>query len=269
MSAANDTVILCRFCGHINAAGAGAPAGGRCAGCGAFSGLEAVAEAEARQRSRRTRLGFLRSRVFRAAVVVLPLLAALFWLLWEYTGLPPDPPLPSTNIGSATAATPAGDWPQARGGVAGAAAAAGAGGGIGVDAAPAKVWEYVAGAPIVAPPAVVGDRIYLTAEDGRVVALARDTGAEPLALRCRPAGRCYAGGVGRAGLCGVQAGRSIRAGRRYRRCGLEPPAGGWRRCLRRGWPTGVCSWRKPTAAACWRWTPPPAKPSGITAWTTG
>ena len=178
MSAANDTVILCRFCGHINAAGAGAPAGGRCAGCGAFSGLEAVAEAEARQRSRRTRLGFLRSRLFRASVVVVPLLAALFWLLWEYTGLPPDPPLPSTNIGSTTAATPAGDWPQARGGVAGAAATAGAGGGIGVDAAPAKVWEYMAGAPIVAPPAVVGDRIYLTAEDGRVVALARDTGAE-------------------------------------------------------------------------------------------
>ena len=177
MNETQDSVLFCRFCGHLNPApesADGAPASARCARCGAYSGLETVDEADARERSRRIRLDFLRSRLLRVAIVVLPLLALTIWVLWQYTGLPPDPPAPSTRIGDTTIATAANDWPQA-----------------GVDATnlafasadqfangepPAPAWKYVAGSPIGAPPAVVGNRLYLTSEDGNVAALDRDTG---------------------------------------------------------------------------------------------
>ena len=148
--------------------------GSRCANCGAFSGLEVVAEAEARRRSRRLRLGFLRHRVARVALILMPILGVAVWTLWAYTGLPPDPPAPSTNIGDSTVAPVAGDWPQAGGGATNHGSTADrtfAG-----DAAPKPVWSYVAGHPITAAPAVVGDRVYLTAEDGSAVALERETG---------------------------------------------------------------------------------------------
>ena len=170
-------VLLCRFCGHVNPLAAGDDprrTGSRCANCGAFSGLEAVTEPEARQRSRRLRLGFLRNRIVRLAIVVLPILGLAIWVLWGYTGLPPDPPAPSSNIGDTSVASPAGDWPQAGGGVTNSGAAAGAT--LAGDAAPKPVWSYVAGSPIMAAPAVIGDRVYLTAEDGSVVALERETG---------------------------------------------------------------------------------------------
>jgi outer membrane protein assembly factor BamB len=130
-----------------------------------------VAETEARQRSRRLRLSFLRNRIVRLAMVILPIVGVTVWVLWAYTGLPPDPPGPSTNIGDATAS---GDWPQAGGGVTNSGAAAGTT--FAVDAAPKPLWRYVAGSPITATPAVVGDRVYLTAEDGSVVSLERETG---------------------------------------------------------------------------------------------
>lgn len=172
MSANNDTVLLCRFCGYISA---GERDDGRCGGCGAFSGLEAVAAGEARQRSRRTRLGFLRSRIFRAAVFVLPLLGLAVWILWAYTGLPPDPPMPSRRIGDTSVMPAPGDWPQAGRDAANSSSAT-----VPIaetGAPPEPVWQYVAGAAIGAAPAVVGDRVYLTAEDGSVVALDRSTGA--------------------------------------------------------------------------------------------
>ena len=189
MSSADNQVILCRFCGHINAEGTAED--GRCAGCGAFSGLELVAGDAARRRSRRTKLGFLRNRLVRAGIILAPLLAIAFWLLWEYTGLPPDPPQPSTDIGNTanigdtaigdtiqTAA--AGDWPQARGGIANRAAAAVAAGAApdwSGATPPTVAWQYVAGSPIAAPPAVAGRRAYVTAEDGSVAALELDSGA--------------------------------------------------------------------------------------------
>ena len=167
----SDTVLLCRFCGHLNES---LEEGGRCAQCGAFSGLETVASGEARRRSRRIRLDFLRNRLVRVALVIAPLLVIAFWILWEYTGLPPDPPQPSTVIGDTSVAAPAGDWPQAGGSATNASAAFG----ISLSASPALVteWEYVAGSPIDTPPAVVGSRVYLTAEDGSVVALDRESG---------------------------------------------------------------------------------------------
>ena len=172
-----DNVLFCRFCGHLNPApesADGASASARCARCGAYSGLEAVAEADARERSRRIRLEFLRSRLVRLAMVVLPLVGLGMWVLWAYTGLPPDPPAPSTRIGDTTSATAAGDWPQAGRGVTNLASS-----GIldlPTGTAPEPAWSYVAGAPIVSPPAVVGDRVYLTDESGNVTTLDRETG---------------------------------------------------------------------------------------------
>ena len=165
-------VLLCRFCGHLNDF---SESGSRCAQCGAFSGLESVGVAEAQQRSRRVRLGFLRNRLVRVAAVALPLLGLLMYVLWAYTGLPPDPPQPSTNIGDTSAPAVAGDWPQAGAGVVNASSLAGSS--LAPDRPPQTLWQYVAGSPIVAPPAVAGSRVYVTAEDGSVVGLERDTGA--------------------------------------------------------------------------------------------
>ena len=167
-------VLLCRFCGHLNDQ---PTPDARCARCGAFSGLETVAANEARERSRRVRLDFLRNRLVRVAFVVLPMLGVLMYVLWAYTGLPPDPPQPSTVIGDTSVALAPGDWPQAGGGVANSSATAGSL--VSVDDAPSASggWEYAAGAPIVAPPAVVGARVFVTAEDGSIVALDRETGA--------------------------------------------------------------------------------------------
>ena len=174
---AQDNVLFCRFCGHLSPAPEGAdvpPASARCARCGAYSGLEAVAEVDARERSRRIRLEFLRSRLVRLAMVVLPLVGLGMWVLWAYTGLPPDPPAPSTRIGDTTSATAAGDWPQAGRGVTNLASSSVPT--LPDGTAPEPAWSYVAGAPIVAPPAVVGDRVYLTDESGNVTTLDRETG---------------------------------------------------------------------------------------------
>ena len=167
----DNTVLYCRFCGQLNPVAEG----DRCARCGAFSGLETVAEVEARARSRRIRLAFLRNQLVRIFLVVVPLIGLVVWVLWAYTDLPPDPPSPTTSIGD-TAVPPApGDWAQARGGVAntGAMILPAQFTGIGPSE---TAWQHVAGAPIEAPPAVVGDRVYVTAEDGTVTALDRETG---------------------------------------------------------------------------------------------
>ena len=136
--------------------------------------MEAVAEIDARERSRRIRLEFLRSRLLRLALVVLPLVGSGMWVLWAYTGLPPDPPAPSTRIGDTTVATAANDWPQAGHGVTN--LASGSVLTLPTGTAPEPAWSYVAGSPIVAPPAVVGDRVYLTDESGNVTTLDRETG---------------------------------------------------------------------------------------------
>lgn len=165
-------VLLCRFCGHLNDL---STPDSRCAQCGAFSGLETVAVGEAQRRSRRVRLDFLRNRLVRVAVVVLPLLGLLMYVLWAYTGLPPDPPQPTTAISDTSIAPAPGDWPQAGGGVANASAAIAPA--LSSGSAPQTLWEYAADAPIVAPPAVAGHRVFVTAEDGSVAALDRETGA--------------------------------------------------------------------------------------------
>ena len=136
--------------------------------------MEAVGEAEARRRSRRLRLDFLRNRAVRIAMFVLPVLGITLWVLWAYTGLPPDPPMPSTRIGDTSAPPVEGDWPQAGGGVTNTSSSAGSASLMG--GAPEPVWDYVAGAPITATPAVVGDRVYIAAEDGSVVAVDLGTG---------------------------------------------------------------------------------------------
>ena len=168
-----NTVVYCRFCGRLNST----DHSGRCVGCGAFSGLETVDEADALRRSRLHRLGFLRNRLFRYSAGFLPLLGVLLWVLWAYTDLPPDPPSPATNIGDTSVDSATGDWPQARGGITNSAAGSTSLSLVDVES-PRVVWQHVAGAPIVAPPAVVGDRVYVGAEDGSLVALDKSTGRQ-------------------------------------------------------------------------------------------
>lgn len=174
MSDPQETLLLCRICGHLNRP---SESGARCAQCGAFSGLEVVSADDAAQRSRRVRLEFLRNRLVRAALFLLPLIGVVMYILWAYTGLPPDPPQPTTTIGDTSVPTVAGNWPQAGNGVANASAAVGSSLSFGDAPAASGGWEYVAGTPIVAPPAVAGGRVFVTAEDGSVAALDRETGS--------------------------------------------------------------------------------------------
>ena len=107
-------------------------------------------------------------------MVVLPLLGLGIWVLWQYTGLPPDPPAPSTRIGDTTATITANDWPQAGRNATNLASAGNLD--FPPGTAPEPAWSHVTGSPIVAPPAVVGDRVYLTDEAGTVTTLNRETG---------------------------------------------------------------------------------------------
>ena len=168
------SVLLCRFCGHLNDQ---PTPDARCAQCGAFSGLETVAADEARERSRRVRLDFLRNRLVRVAFVVLPMLGVLMYVLWAYTGLPPDPPQPTSAIGDTSVPLSPGDWPQANGGATNASATDGSSRSHRRFAV--RLWRMgvLCRSPHRRPAfAVAGSRVYVTAEDGSVAALDRDTG---------------------------------------------------------------------------------------------
>ena len=80
------------------------------------------------------------------------------------------------HLGDTSVAPVPGDWPQARGGITNTAASIG-NLDVSAEGVTDVAWRYVAGAPIVAAPAVVGGRVYVTAEDGTVTALDESSGA--------------------------------------------------------------------------------------------
>jgi len=159
-----EHVRICRFCGHINPAEETA----RCNNCRSFSGLTTVPRAEGEQIARRKRLGYFRSRLIRFLLVLAPIIGLALWVSWDFLDLAPNPLGPTTNVGASVGSQ---TWAQAR--------RTPENTGYTPDPAPFphKVeWTFATSRPLVSSPAVVGDRVYLTTEDGRAVALDRQTG---------------------------------------------------------------------------------------------
>ena len=161
-----EHVQVCRFCGHIDSV----DDAGRCNHCRFFSGLTSVTRAEAKRISRGRRFSLLRSRLLRLGLV-LALIAGLgVWVMWNLFDLAPNPPGATTNISASVGPH---TWAQGR--------RVPQNSGFTPDPAPIpqKVkWTYATSQPLLSSPAVVEDRVYLTTEDGRAVALDRETGQE-------------------------------------------------------------------------------------------
>ena len=159
-----EQVQVCRFCGHIGSV----DDGGRCVSCQAFSGLTSIPRADAERLSRRRKFSIRRSRYLPLGLALAVVIGLGIWLFWDYLGLAPDPTRPATNLGPVIEAQ---SWPQVR--------RTGASTGFTPEPAPYPhevKWSFLANGPLLASPAVDGDRVYLTTEDGRTLALDRHTG---------------------------------------------------------------------------------------------
>ena len=164
-----EQVRLCNICGHHN------PVDGssRCANC--WLSLRRAATltlVEAEKLTRRRRFGYLRVRLLRRGLLLAILLPLALWWVVAKNDLGPliwPPPAATTNL---NVTTDMDAWPQAR--------RTSQNTGYTANSVPAPqriLWTFETSKPIVASPAVVGDRVYLATEDGRTVALDRSTGA--------------------------------------------------------------------------------------------
>src|SRR5919109_5571051 len=150
---------MCRSCGHIDAA----DSRGRCGNCGLFSELAILprsqAEQLARQRQRRT----LRWRLLRLAVALALGGGAAVWALGVFLDLGPSPPSATTRVSASLAPH---TWAQIR--------RTPHSSGFTPDAAPFPhqvIWTYRTAKPLLASPAVVEDRVYLTTDDAVIFAV--------------------------------------------------------------------------------------------------
>lgn len=159
-----EQVRLCQVCGHIN------PGDGtkRCNNCSSFSGLITVTQAEAEQLAYRRRLRLFRSRLLRLALPLAIIIGLTVWAAVSLFNLGPSPPSAATSISTTTTRQ---TWAQSR--------RTAQNSGFTPQQAPVPQmvkWTYATSQPLLAAPAVVDDRIFLTTEDGRTVALDRQTG---------------------------------------------------------------------------------------------
>ena len=159
-----EDVWLCRVCGHIGPA----DDTGRCQGCGLFSGQALVPRTEAEQFTRRLHVKRLRRRLLVLVVILAVVGGATAWVLRLMFDLGPNPPRASTTLSASTAP---GTWSQYRRNPQNT--------GFTPDAAPFPHrirWTYSTAKPLHASPAVLENHVYLTTEDGRAIALKRQTG---------------------------------------------------------------------------------------------
>src|SRR5262245_33889823 len=155
---------MCRSCGHIDAA----DSRGRCGNCGLFSELAILSRPEAEQLARQRQRRALRRRLMRLAVALALVGGATVWALGVFLDLGPSPPSATTRVSASLAPH---TWAQIR--------RTPRSSGFTPDAAPFPhqvTWTYRTAKPLLASPAVVDDRVYLTTGDGRTIALDRHTG---------------------------------------------------------------------------------------------
>ena len=160
-------VRVCRTCGHFN------PAEGpdRCSNCFVhLTGVDAVSRESVEQRPRRpiTRFILRRPVVFLALTLVLGFVAWRLALLFDIGTILFPPSQATTNISASVGPQ---TWAQGR--------RTPENTGFTPDQAPHPQeirWTFDTNRPLLAPPAVVEDRVYLSTVDGRTVALEGRTG---------------------------------------------------------------------------------------------
>ena len=159
-----EEVRVCRLCGHIDAV----ESVGRCPSCRAFSGLVTLPRGDAERIARRYRRRALIKRLLSVVVALALLIAAVLWIaqvLWDRGLRPPK----ATTQASATTAPNV--WGQVRRTPQN----------TGFTSEPAPYphriqWTFETSAPLSGTPAVADQHVYLITEDGRTVALHRQTG---------------------------------------------------------------------------------------------
>ncbi len=159
-----EQVRVCRLCGHIDEV----ERQGRCPSCATYSGLVTLPRGDAERIARRHRRRAIRKRVVRLAVVLAVVVAIGLWaaqVFWDRGFRPPK----ATTQASASMAPQS--WAQVR--------RTPQNTGYTPEAAPYPhrvQWTFQTPEPLSATPAVADQHVYLTTEDGRTVALERQTG---------------------------------------------------------------------------------------------
>ncbi len=159
-----EQVRVCRLCGHIDTI----ESSGRCPSCNAFSGLTTLTRGAAETIARRYRRRALIKRLVRVATVLILVIAAGLWaaqVFWDHGFRPPK----ATTQASASKAPKV--WGQVR--------RTPQNTGFTPESAPYPhqlQWTFKTSAPLSGTPAVADQHIYLITEDGRTVALERQTG---------------------------------------------------------------------------------------------
>ena len=159
-----ERVRVCRICGRINDGESN-----YCENCRLpLTRVAPVPQAEGEQQVRIYQSRVLRSRLVRTALLIALAIGLTVWGVLVFFDIGPNPPSATTDI---TPSVVPGDWPQAR--------RTAENSGFTREALPVPqsvVWSYETSKSLSAAPAVVGRRVYLNTEDGRTVALDRDTG---------------------------------------------------------------------------------------------
>lgn len=159
-----ENVRVCRLCGHIDAV----ESQGRCPSCDAYSGLVALPRGDAERIARRYRRRAVRKRLVRVTLALAIVVSIGLWaaqVFWDQGFRPPK----ATTQASASVAPQV--WAQVRRTPQNA--------GFTPETAPYPhrvQWTFKTPEPLSATPAVADRHVYLTTEDGRTVALDRQTG---------------------------------------------------------------------------------------------
>ena len=154
-------VRVCRSCHHINTA----EGSDRCDNCWLLlTGVDAIPQEEGEQLASRRRPIFLRRpTLFFGLALVLAFIGWRLALLFDLSGALFPPPGATTNLSASTSPQA---WGQAR--------RAPENTGFTPDQAPRPErirWTFATSKTLLAAPAVVDDRVYLSTEDRRMVAL--------------------------------------------------------------------------------------------------
>ena len=167
LSGENDvpTVTVCPICSSQNDLDAT-----RCGECFArMAGVAVVSKREADELARRRYQTKRRWQVVRWGVAMLVVLVIGAWVAYENIGTTRFLPPPTSNI---SADVSQGDWPMAMRDPGHSAVAA-------VSGRPIEgklKWRFETDEPIFSSPAVVGDRVFLSTGDRRIVVLNAETG---------------------------------------------------------------------------------------------
>jgi outer membrane protein assembly factor BamB len=159
-----EHVRVCRLCGHID----DVASLGRCPSCSAFSGLIILPRGEAERIRQRYRRRATTKRLVRLIIGLVLVGAAALWgaqVLWDRGLRPPQ----ATTQASANVAPNV--WGQVR--------RTPQNTGFTPESAPYPhrlQWTYTTPKPLSGTPAVADQHVYVITEDGRTVALDRQTG---------------------------------------------------------------------------------------------